>query len=145
MAIYKQIQMRSFWQFFYVKINTKILVAVQQLKLFLWKLPGAFDQIPPDGRNELMRFAHTMSLEMLTDPDIYFTYVDEFQLKKINVPVLLVSGDKSPVFFHMITNFLAKSLPDNQQITIKNASHSMYRDNSKEFNEKVLAFLAMHS
>jgi non-heme chloroperoxidase len=106
------------------------------------KTQGAFDQIPLDGKMELMRFADVMSLEMLTDPEIYFSNVDDTQLKEINAPVLLVNGDKSPVFFHMINGFLADKLVYFQKTTISNASHSMYRDNPAEFNYKVLAFLS---
>ena len=108
------------------------------------RAPSAFDQIPPDGRKELMKYADAMSLEMLTDPEIYFINVKVTQLKDITVPALLVNGEKSPVFLHKVIDILAANLVNYQVTTITNAGHSMYKDNPEEFNEKVLAFLSKY-
>lgn len=106
--------------------------------------PGNFDQISIEGRRELMKNADTMSLEMLTNPELYFIYVNNNQLNEIKVPVLIVNGEKSPAFLHKISEILEAEIPNNQVTTITNAGHSMYRDNSKEFNQKVLNFLSKH-
>lgn len=65
-------------------------------------------------------------------------------LKKIKTPVLLVNGDKSPLFFTSIINELARCLTNREKATLRNASHGLEYDNSVDFNKVVLGFIKKH-
>ncbi|MGH9577443.1 MAG: alpha/beta fold hydrolase, partial [Terriglobales bacterium] len=61
---------------------------------------------------------------------------------KINLPVLLVSGEKSPPVFGLMLNALQPCFPRQERVTISNASHIMHRTHSQAFNVAVFGFLA---
>ncbi len=63
---------------------------------------------------------------------------------RINVPVLLVSGEKSPPIFGIMLNALQPCFSRQGRVTIPNASHTMARTHSQAFNTAVLGFLARH-
>jgi pimeloyl-ACP methyl ester carboxylesterase len=65
--------------------------------------------------------------------------------RSIKVPVLLVSGEKSNVMLHAVTDKLEKLLPNVERVNIKNASHNMFETNPQAFNRAVIDFLNKHS
>lgn len=106
---------------------------------------GVFDQIPPGQRRDVLRFAPEMKLEMLADPRYYLPTPTDEEIARISLPTLLVSGDRSPILFGLITDELARWLHNNERVTISNAGHSMHSANPDEYNQKVLEFLAKHA
>lgn len=62
-------------------------------------------------------------------------------LKKIKVPVLLVTGDRSPLFFTSIASELNRCLGNKKSVTLPNASHGLEFENPVEFNKMVLGFI----
>lgn len=64
---------------------------------------------------------------------------------KLNVPVLLVCGEKSPAFFRSISDKLHSLLSESQQVIIPDASHNMHESNPAIYNEEVLNFLVKHN
>jgi non-heme chloroperoxidase len=102
---------------------------------------GAFDQIPQIQRKELLKFAPEMKLEMLADPKHYLPTPTMAQIAKIDIPVLLVCGDRSPKMFGIIADELERAFPNRTRITIPNAGHSMHAGNSDTYNREVLEFL----
>ena len=105
---------------------------------------GLFDQIPAPGRAELMTYGRVMQREMLTDLAHYMPQVSCDDLKALKVPTLLVTGDQSARFFHVITDEIARCLPKRERIEIPNAGHSMHLDNTVTYNAEVLKFLGAH-
>lgn len=105
---------------------------------------GMFDQIPPAGRAELLAYGPVMQRELLTDPAKYFPAVACDDLKAMSVPTLLVTGEDSARFFHVITDELARCLPKHERLSIAKAGHSMHLDDPTTYNEKVRKFLAAH-
>jgi pimeloyl-ACP methyl ester carboxylesterase len=65
-------------------------------------------------------------------------------LRKIKTPALLVTGDKSPLFFTSIINELERCLTNREKVTIPNASHGLEYENPVAFNKAVLAFIRKH-
>ena len=63
---------------------------------------------------------------------------------KIKVPVLLVTGEKSPSSFGVMLDALQPCLTRQERVTIPNASHAMARTHSQAFNAAVLGFLTRH-
>lgn len=60
---------------------------------------------------------------------------------KIDAPILLMTGDRSPRLYTMMHTALRSHLKRHQMITIPNASHGMHAENPEAFNAAVLDFL----
>ena len=65
-------------------------------------------------------------------------------LRKIKTPVLLVTGDKSPLFVTSIINELDRCLTNREKATLRNTSHGLEFENPVEFNKAVLDFIDKH-
>ncbi len=72
----------------------------------------------------------------------YFSSISCASLNRLDIPTLLVGGDRSPIMFHLILDELARCLPQARRVTIPSASHSMVSSQALAFNEAVLSFLA---
>jgi esterase len=62
-------------------------------------------------------------------------------LRKMNMPVLLVGSDKGPPVFANILDEVEKCLPSTARVTIPNAAHPMNRDNPAAFDRALIDFL----
>ena len=62
-------------------------------------------------------------------------------LRKIKTPVLLLQGDRSPLFFSKIIGELDRCLSNKKRATLPNASHGLEYENPVEFNKIVLGFI----
>ena len=65
-------------------------------------------------------------------------------LKKINCPVLLLGGDKSPSFLPFIINKMETCLTNKEKAVLTNTSHGLEYENPSEFNRIVLDFIDKH-
>ena len=65
-------------------------------------------------------------------------------LKKIKAPILLLNGDKSPLFFTSASDELNRCLSNRERMTLPNSSHGLYEQNPTEFNKIVLRFIDKH-
>jgi pimeloyl-ACP methyl ester carboxylesterase len=63
------------------------------------------------------------------------------ELKKIKTPVLLLKGDRSPLFLTSITNEIDKCLVTKEDAIIPQSSHGLEYENPSEFNKIVLGFI----
>lgn len=70
-----------------------------------------------------------------------FPPLDSNKIRAIKVPVLLLTGEKSPGLFRGLMNGLEELLPNAQRIMVSGASHIVHEDNPAEFNKVVRAFL----
>jgi pimeloyl-ACP methyl ester carboxylesterase len=75
---------------------------------------------------------------LVTDAQASFNCTDA---GKIDAPILLVTGDRSPRLYAKMHAVLRSHLKKHQMITIPDASHGMYTDNPGAFNTAVLDFL----
>ena len=102
-------------------------------------LPGNWNTFPEAVKQ--MRRDNAWSLKSLAaDAQAPFGCADA---KKIEAPVLLVTGDKSPSLYGMMIAALQPCLRQAQRVTIPHASHTMFRDNPEAFNAAVLDFLVI--
>lgn len=62
--------------------------------------------------------------------------------RAILMPTLLVTGEHSAPVHHHITARLERLLPDAGRVHIRDASHLMFSDQPRVFNQQVLSFLA---
>jgi pimeloyl-ACP methyl ester carboxylesterase len=65
-------------------------------------------------------------------------------LSKIKIPILLLSGTKSILFFPLMNDELYRCLSNRERATIINAAHGLEYENPSEFNRIVLDFLDRH-
>jgi pimeloyl-ACP methyl ester carboxylesterase len=105
---------------------------------------GAFDRLPSTVRSAMLENAASMRAETTTPPERYFSAVSPEDVRRLRMPVFLVQGQLSPAMFGLITEELARCLPDAERVTIPAASHSIHSMNPQMYNEMVLAFLANH-
>jgi len=73
-----------------------------------------------------------------------FLPLDDKDIRRIQVPTLLVSGQRSIPLFHLLTDRLEELLPDTTRVEIPGATHSSHEDNPAEYNRAVLEFLRNH-
>jgi pimeloyl-ACP methyl ester carboxylesterase len=102
-----------------------------------------FTKHPPRIR-EIM-IANTVQLKgSFLYPTSGFPPVNCDDLKKIKTPVLLVMGDKSPLFFTSIIQELDRCLSNKEKATLPNTTHGLEYENPSEFNKVVLGFINKH-
>jgi pimeloyl-ACP methyl ester carboxylesterase len=64
------------------------------------------------------------------------------QVRAIDVPTLLITGERSRRLFHRLSDRLRELLPDVETAEIPGTSHMMHEENAPAFNAAVLSFLA---
>jgi pimeloyl-ACP methyl ester carboxylesterase len=98
-----------------------------------------FDRLP-EARKEQAR-DNFIEAELLGSG---FAPLDDDELRSVQTPTLLVTGESSPAFFHHLMDRLEELLPNTERVEISGASHIMHEDNAAAYNAAVLAFLARH-
>jgi pimeloyl-ACP methyl ester carboxylesterase len=68
----------------------------------------------------------------------------EAEAARVAMPVLLVTGEHSPLMFGHITDRLQRLVPHAERVDIPAASHVMNADNAPAYNAAVLEFLSRH-
>jgi non-heme chloroperoxidase len=105
---------------------------------------GGFDRLPAPAKARMMDNAPSFGIELKSPPETYYSSLTHDDVKLIQIPTLLVTGEVSPRMFHRVIEQLAHTLPAAERAEIANTSHAMYAGNPDAFNETVLAFLARH-
>lgn len=67
------------------------------------------------------------------------------QLRHLNVPTLVITGEFSPRISRLNDEIIANCLPDSEVKILKGASHGLQIENPEGFNDLVLDFLAAHT
>jgi pimeloyl-ACP methyl ester carboxylesterase len=101
-----------------------------------------FSNLPQRDREIMM--ANTLELRGILFSKNWFPPVACDDLKKIKVPVLLLQGDRSPLFLTSIINELDRCLSNREIATLKNTTHGLEYENPAEFNKIVLGFIDKH-
>lgn len=65
-------------------------------------------------------------------------------LKKIQAPTLIMTGERTLLLFKAISKELDRCLPNKETVTLVNASHGLEMENPADFNKIVLAFIDKH-
>jgi pimeloyl-ACP methyl ester carboxylesterase len=102
---------------------------------------GAAQQLSPEQRAVLIANAKTVALQ-LNSPTR--TTVGCTELQRLNIPVLVFGGDRSPRFMLMTNDALSRCLPRAEQVTVPDASHLLHSMNPKVYNDALLSFLGRH-
>src|SRR5881296_1695037 len=102
---------------------------------------GRFDGLPEADRAALLGTAFELRLELAADPAVYTPTLSCEDVGRIRHSVLLLSGERSPRVFHVITEELARCLAAEEVVTVPGAGHDVHADNPAFYNAAVLQFL----
>lgn len=106
---------------------------------YVFNDPHAWDQMSKSARDETLRDAHEWDVMMTTG--ILFPDIAPSTIRKITTPSLLLSGAKSYPFLGLITEELARLLPNREAIVLPDAGHQMWYQAPNTCREDVEAFL----
>jgi pimeloyl-ACP methyl ester carboxylesterase len=99
----------------------------------------AFDMLPPPVQGMMRDNAKTLPLE--AQPNDPFGGAEA---ARVTMPVLFVTGERSPSMFAEINDRLRRLLPHAEEVEIPAASHAMHGENAPAYNSAVLEFLSRH-
>jgi len=91
---------------------------------YVFNDPHAWDKMPESAREDTLRDAHEWDVMMTTG--ILFPNIEPLTIRRITAPVLLLSGAKSYQFLGLITEELARLLPNRETIVLPDAGHQMW-------------------
>ena len=101
-----------------------------------------FDKMPQSRRTELVETqAPELRSQFMTEPSAYMPPLDCGNLGKLTRPTLLVTGERSPAMFLLITAELERCLEGESKVIVPEAGHTMHRENTAFYNQAVLGFL----
>ncbi len=70
-----------------------------------------------------------------------FLRLDQTRIQQLNLPVLLLVGDRSPTHLVEISNELHRLLPQSEMVRFENISHGLYFEDPEAVDQAVLDFL----
>jgi pimeloyl-ACP methyl ester carboxylesterase len=103
---------------------------------------GSYEKLPPPVLKRVMDNVQELKGEASSQDLFPLTTCEDVQ--KVKAPTLLLDGELSPKWFHVINDVLERCLPGAERAMIPAASHGLELENPQAFNEKVLAFIAKH-
>ena len=111
--------------------------AVQAAKLLFG--PGGFDRAPRAVQTRLLDNARTMPLMLAapTPPDITCDL-----LKKFSQPTLVMHGEKTRVFYALVSEAISKCIPGAQLVVLQNVGHDGPTRDPAAFTRAIFEFLS---
>jgi non-heme chloroperoxidase len=103
---------------------------------------GGYGRLPESRMTQVRDNLTNVRAEVLGSG---FERLDAGQVRKVEIPALLVSAQNSIPLFHRLTERLAQLLPHAERSQIPGATHAVHEDNARAFNAAVLPFVAMAS
>jgi pimeloyl-ACP methyl ester carboxylesterase len=101
-----------------------------------------FADLPPEYRSVLLENgAEWKALTMSRDAFPPLSFAD---VKRIQVPTLLLSGERSLKLAHLIDGNLVRLLPHAQRLILAGATHEMWNEYPDECRAAALAFMDTH-
>src|SRR5262249_57130616 len=102
---------------------------------------GTYDRIPEPVRRRLLRNAQ--ELKALVTSDQMYPGLDRDAVRTIEVPTLLLSGEKSAASHKSVDAELERLLPDSsrQRVIIRDADHGMWLQQPEVCRKATLEFL----
>lgn len=99
-------------------------------------------QLPPAAMAR--RLENAESLRRLTLSSDEFPALDMARLAALQVPTLLLSGERTPPIHDAVFRELSRALPRAESRKVPDAGHGVARDAPQRFNALALDFLARH-
>lgn len=102
--------------------------------------PKAWDKWSEAARQETLKGAHEWDV-MLTKGELFPELKPE-DVKKIALPTLLLSGDKTFEFLRLIDEELGRLIPQNQRVVLPGATHHLFYEQPEKCRSVIEEFLA---
>jgi pimeloyl-ACP methyl ester carboxylesterase len=100
---------------------------------------GRFDRLPPEARAVAMQ--NSRFFKAATASSDPFPELSKEKVRRLRMPVLIVTGEHTVRLHKFVNDELARLLPKAERATIAGAGHGSARENPRAFNEAVLRFL----
>ena len=102
---------------------------------------GAFDGLPKSIQESRVR--NVGELKAIMSHRRYYPHVDRERVKKLEIPTLVLSADKTTATATLTDPELERLLPKNssKRVTIKNARHIMFTDQPEQCLKEILEFI----
>jgi pimeloyl-ACP methyl ester carboxylesterase len=102
---------------------------------------GAYEQVPEPYRKRLLRNAR--ELQALVTSDDMYPGLDRNAVRKIALPTLLLSGERSSASQKLVDDELERLLPETsrQRVVIRDADHGMWFQQPEACLKATLDFL----
>jgi len=114
---------------------------VQGITAFIGGVMGdslIYSKVPDETRERWLQ--NTIEMRGCVNVEAIITIPPE-EVKNIEIPVLVMKGDRSPLYFGKIADTIHRLLPNAQLHTLSNSSHGLQGNNPEEFNKTVLNFI----
>jgi pimeloyl-ACP methyl ester carboxylesterase len=110
------------------------------LELFIGAVLGPFGsaRMTAERRRQAADNLETFAAQ-LTQTE--FSLLVQEDLRRVTVPTLLLSGERSPPLMRVLTDRLEELLPHAERVDIPDASHDAHVDNPSAVTSAVLTFL----
>ena len=114
------------------------------MRIFVNAFSGTrrFENLPPEGRAAVMQNSRFFKANTLSSDR--FRNLSKDKVKRLRIPVLIITGENTIKIHKLVNKELARLLPKAEQAIIPKAGHGSPRENPQAFNEAVLKFLANH-
>ena len=104
---------------------------------------GKFDRLPAEARAVAMQ--NSRFFKAATSSADPFPDVPKENVRRLDMPVLIVTGENTVRLHKFVNEELARLLPKAKRVTIPEAGHGSARENPRAFNEAVARFLDARS
>lgn len=101
--------------------------------------PGRFDKLPPEAKLGVRQNA--AFFKMMTRSSNPYPDIARYDLQRLRLPVLVITGEKTVEIHRRINQELARLIPRARSAAIPNAGHGSPRENPQAFTEVVENFL----
>jgi pimeloyl-ACP methyl ester carboxylesterase len=92
---------------------------------------SAWDEMPADWREGVLGHADAVAAEQ--PHEVTLSYPSSAQLRGLDVPTTIVTGERSQRYFHRIARHLERLLPRVRMQSLPGASHAVHLDSPSEF------------
>ena len=85
--------------------------------------------------------SNTLELKAVVSKEDLFPVLSCEEIQRLQVPTLLVKGDRSPEILIALSKELDACIEGNEMLTLTDTSHGLMYENPKDFNRVVLDFI----
>jgi pimeloyl-ACP methyl ester carboxylesterase len=101
----------------------------------------SFERLPEGRKVQMRDNLSALRAQML---GAGFPPLGDDEVRGIGAPVLLVTGERSPLVAIRLTDRLEELLPTVERVEVPDASHLMHEENAAALNEAIGGFLGRH-
>jgi pimeloyl-ACP methyl ester carboxylesterase len=98
-----------------------------------------YERLPEERKQQAFENVRAVRAQVL---GVGFPPLSEDDVRGVQVPTLLMTGERSPPYLPRLTDLLQQLLPNAERVEIAAASHLMNEENPGAVNDAILRFLA---